>query len=153
MEKSEFASCRYQGDKTFLEKDRHDLEDLRRIVKILRTHCPWDREQDMESLKTTVRDEAMEVLEAIDRDDADNLCEELGDLLFQIVFLSRLAEEKGLFDLEDVIQGISDKMIRRHPHVFGEIEVQSREEIHTLWKEVKAKEKADKAGRTRRPLS
>ena len=152
MDRDEFVSCRYIGEKKYLEKEKHGLADLEEIVEILRTHCPWDREQSVESLKTTVRDEALEVIGAIDQDDADNLCEELGDLLFQIVFMSCIASEKGLFDLDDVVQGISDKMIRRHPHVFGDIEVKSREEIHALWKEVKAAEKAEKACRTKRSI-
>ena len=120
MEENLYAACRYRGEKAFREEDAHDLKDLEEIVAILRTHCPWDREQDLESLKKTLSDEAEEVMEAIDGDDADNLCEELGDLLFQIVFMARLAEEKGLFTLDDVISGIGSKMIRRHPHVFGD---------------------------------
>lgn len=152
MEENLYAACRYRGEKVFREEDRHDLKDLEEIVAILRTHCPWDREQDLENLKKTLTDEALEVMEAIDGDDADNLCEELGDLLFQIVFMSRLAEEKGLFTLDDVIGGIGSKMIRRHPHVFGDQEVRSREEIRALWGRVKAGEKEKKAGRARRSL-
>lgn len=152
MEENLYAACRYRGEKVFREEDDHDLADLEEIVTILRTHCPWDREQDFESLKKTLSDEAMEVMEAIDRDDADNLCEELGDVLFQIVFMAGLASEKGLFDLDDVVRGIAGKMIRRHPHVFGDAEVRSREEIRALWGKVKAGEKEKKAGRIRRSL-
>jgi tetrapyrrole methylase family protein/MazG family protein len=152
MEENLYAACRYRGEKVFREEDGHDLKDLEEIVAILRTHCPWDREQDLESLKKTLSDETEEVMEAIDGDDADNLCEELGDLLFQIVFMARLAEEKGLFTLDDVVRGIGSKMVRRHPHVFGDQEVKSREEIRALWGKVKAAEKEKKAGRARRSL-
>lgn len=152
MEENIYAACRYTGEKVFREEDEHDLKDLEEIVKILRACCPWDREQNLESLKKTLQDEAGEVLEAIDGDDADNLCEELGDVLFQIVFMACLASEKGLFDLDDVVGGIAGKMIRRHPHVFGDEEVKSREEIRALWGRVKAAEKEKKAGRKRRSL-
>jgi len=148
----DYKNCKYNGEKKYIENEAHGLKDLTEIVGILREHCPWDMEQTFESLKETVKNESDEVLEAIDKDDADNLCEELGDMLLQIVFLSRIASEKKLFSMEDVIQTVSDKMIRRHPHVFGDVEVSSREEIGKIWKEVKANEKAKKLKQEKRSL-
>ena len=147
---NELEQCKYHGDKEYLEHANHDLRDLEEIVHILREHCPWDKVQTLETLKETMADESQEVLDAIDNKDADNLCEELGDVLLQLVFMSDIAANKGLFSMDDVIQGISDKMIRRHPHVFGDALVHSQEEIHEVWKTVKAKEKLAKDGSVKR---
>lgn len=103
--------------------------------------CPWDQEQTHESMKKCLMDEAEEVLEAIDSKDDDNLCEELGDLLLQVVMHAQIAAEEGRFTIEDVIRGVNDKMIRRHPHVFGDVKVDSLEDQLKLWEEIKAKEK------------
>lgn len=130
--------------KVYLEGEEHDLPDLREIVKILCSPdegCPWDSSQTLESLKSCLSNEADEVLEAIDRKDRENLCEELGDVLLQVVMQSELAQRNGWFTLDDVIQGISDKMIRRHPHVFTDEKFDSEEDIHERWKQIKAKEK------------
>ncbi|MCR5100070.1 MAG: MazG family protein [Butyrivibrio sp.] len=151
-EYDEYKNCKYTGYKKYIEKDVHNLEDLKEIVHILRGHCPWDKTQTLQSLKKTMADETQEVLDAIDNNDADNLCEELGDVLLQLVFMADIAKEKGLFSMDDVIQGISDKMVRRHPHVFGDIEVNSQDEIHEIWKQVKAKEKEEKAKRIKKRL-
>ena len=85
-----------------------------------------------------------EVFEAVDNKDMENLCEELGDVLLQVVLYSQIAKEAGAFTIDDVIDGISKKMVRRHPHVFGDIEVNSPEEALALWKEIKLQEKAKK---------
>ena len=106
--------------------------------------CPWDKEQTFESLKKCLADEAQEVFEAVDNKDMENLCEELGDVLLQVVLYSQIAKEAGAFTIDDVIDGISEKMVRRHPHVFGDIEVNSPEEALALWKEIKLQEKAKK---------
>ena len=143
----DYENCRYTGEKKYVETEDHNLTDLREIVHILRSHCPWDKVQTLETLKKTMADESKEVLDAIDNNDADNLCEELGDVLLQLVFMSDIAADKGLFTMDDVIQGISDKMIRRHPHVFGDTIVHSEEEIHDIWKQVKSKEKGQKGQR------
>ena len=103
--------------------------------------CPWDQEQTHESMKKCLIDEAEEVLEAIDAKDDDNLCEELGDVLLQVVMHAQIAAEEGRFTIEDVIRGVNDKMIRRHPHVFGDVKVDSLEDQLKLWEEIKAKEK------------
>ena len=103
--------------------------------------CPWDMEQTHESMKGCLMDEAQEVLDAIDAKDDDNLCEELGDLLLQVVMHAQIAAEEGRFTIEDVIRGVNDKMIRRHPHVFGDVKVDSLEDQLKLWEQIKAQEK------------
>lgn len=105
--------------------------------------CPWDREQTHESLKPYIIEEAYEVLETIDEGDMDGLKEELGDLLLQTVFHSRLAEEAGIFNINDVLNAICDKLVRRHPHVFGESEADTSEKVLKQWKEIKKGEKPD----------
>ena len=127
-----------------------DVDRLKTIVERLRAEngCPWDRVQTHESLKPEVIEEAAEVLCGINilkaTGNADNLKEELGDLLLQVVFHAVLAEEEGLFNLDDVLQGICEKMERRHPHVFAGVEFASDEERHAAWEAIK---KAEKVGR------
>lgn len=106
--------------------------------------CPWDIKQTHESLKECLVEETNEVLEAIDKQDEDNLCEELGDVLLQVVMHAQIAAEEGRFTIEDVIQGVNEKMIRRHPHVFGDAKVESVEEGLSLWEQIKQEEKASK---------
>ena len=124
----------------------HTFDDLIGIIAELRSDhgCPWDKEQTFESLKKGLADEAEEGVEAVDNKDMENLCEELGDVLLQVVLYSQIAKEAGAFTIDDVIDGISEKMVRRHPHVFGDIEVNSPEEALALWKEIKLQEKAKK---------
>ena len=99
----------------------YTFEDLKQIMKTLRTEdgCPWDRAQDHDTLKKHLVEECAEVLEAIDAHDTENLCEELGDVLFQVMFHSEIEAEQGNFTVDDVVNGICEKMIRRHPRVFG----------------------------------
>lgn len=104
--------------------------------------CPWDREQTFDTLKPMVLEEAYEVLEALDTGDRQELCLELGDLLFQVIFLSKLADEEGSFRIEDVIHAIISKMIRRHPHVFGDERASSPEEVIQNWESIKQAERA-----------
>lgn len=122
------------------------LEGLIALVKILRSDdgCPWDREQTPEQIKTYLLEEAYEVLEALESGNRENICGELGDLLFHIVFLARIFEEAGDFNISDVLQRITEKMIRRHPHVFGEAQVSSSEEVRDIWHEIKMAEAEDK---------
>ncbi len=119
-----------------------NLEELIKIMAALRGEngCPWDREQTRESLKPFIIEEAYEVLDAIDENDSAAVKEELGDLLFQIVFQSRVAEERGEFGLGDVIDGIAKKMISRHPHVFGDSDISASEEVLVKWDEHKKRE-------------
>ncbi|MBQ4596053.1 MAG: nucleotide pyrophosphohydrolase, partial [Firmicutes bacterium] len=97
-----------------------------------------------ESLKECLLEEAQEVIDAINNKDDDNLCEELGDVLLQIVLHAQIAAEEGRFTMADVVQGVSEKMVRRHPHVFGDVKVNSVEEGLDLWNAIKAQEKASK---------
>lgn len=103
--------------------------------------CPWDREQTYETLRSYLIEECYEVAEALDRGDPAALKEELGDLLFQIVFLARLAQENGDFTARDVIRGIARKMIRRHPHVFGTVSAETSAAVLKNWEEIKRREK------------
>ena len=113
--------------------------------------CPWDREQTLQTLEPFLIEEAYEVLEAIDAGDAPEHCEELGDLLFQIVFQAALRAREGKFGIDDVVRAIATKMIRRHPHVFGDAKVKDSEEVLANWGKLKAAEHKEK-GITRRAL-
>ncbi len=104
--------------------------------------CPWDREQDERSLRRYVLEEACEVIDAIDAGDHHLLEEELGDLLLQVVFLSELARNQGRFGPDDVVRGICEKLVRRHPHVFGDSEVSSADDVARQWEDIKASEKS-----------
>lgn len=123
------------------------FDELKEVVSTLRSEngCPWDREQTHASLKAACIEEAAEVicginiLEATGR--SDNLKEELGDLLLQVLMHAQIAEEEGLFTLDDVVCGIKDKMIRRHPHVFGNAKAENPEEVIKNWNTIKAEEK------------
>ena len=112
-----------------------DLGELIKIMSALRGKkgCPWDREQTMESLKPFIVEEAYEVLEAIDEKNPEAVKEELGDLLFQIVFQCQIAKEKGEFEMSDVIEKIGRKMIARHPHVFGDADYRTSAEVLVHW--------------------
>jgi tetrapyrrole methylase family protein/MazG family protein len=127
-----------------------EINRLKEIVETLRSEngCPWDRVQTHESLKPEVIEEAAEVVSGINildkTGDAENLKEELGDLLLQVMFHSVMAEEEGLFTFDDVCKGVSDKMVRRHPHVFERVTYNSKEEQHAAWEKIKKAEKAGK---------
>src|SRR3989339_268835 len=110
------------------------------IVKILRKECPWDREQTNDSIKAATIEEAYEVVEAIDNKDYAELKKELGDLLLHVVFHTTIAEESNHFKLENVIDSIQEKLIRRHPHVFGNTEVNGADEVKKNWETIKLKE-------------
>lgn len=103
--------------------------------------CPWDIEQTHQSLKKCLTDETQEVLDAIDAQDDENLCEELGDVLLQVVMHAQIAAEENRFTIEDVVRTVNEKMIRRHPHVFGDVKVNSLEDQLKLWEEIKKQEK------------
>ena len=124
----------------------HTFDELRGIVAKLRSEegCPWDREQTFESLKKCLADETEEVFEAVDNKDMENLCEELGDVLLQVVLNSEIASEQGSFTIDDVIDGICRKMFRRPPHVYGNVKINSVEEGTALLNQIKMQEKAKK---------
>lgn len=130
---------------------QYSFEDFVGIVETLRSEngCPWDREQTHKSLKPCMMEEAAELVSSIriyeDTGSAENMREELGDILLQVVMHSQIAKEEGLFTLEDVVNEISEKMVRRHPHVFGKgIEVENSAEVLANWDEIKRKEKEGK---------
>jgi MazG family protein len=113
--------------------------------------CPWDREQTLDTLKPMMLEEAYEVLEAMDSGDRQEFCAELGDLLFQIVFLSRVAEDEGSFDIDGVAEKIITKMIRRHPHVFGSANASTADEVVARWETIKQAERVEKQQENRTP--
>ncbi len=106
--------------------------------------CPWDREQDFKSLRRYVLEEACEVIDAIDCDDHEHLKEELGDLVLQVVFLGELGRKRGLFGPDDVVCGLIDKLVRRHPHVFGDVEVEGSDDVVRNWEQIKAQENQER---------
>ncbi len=127
-----------------------DISRLIEIMEALRqpdTGCPWDIVQTFETIKPYTIEEAYEVADAIERKDMDDLCEELGDLLLQVVFHSRIAEEEGKFSFGDVVHAVTSKMIRRHPHVFAASDADTPETVKVQWDEIKAQEKRDRAMR------
>lgn len=124
----------------------YTFDELKGIIEKLRSKdgCPWDKTQTYDSLKACLADEVQEVFDAVDNQDMDNLCEELGDVLMLVMLYSQIAKEQGAFAIDDVIDGISRKMIRRHPHVFGDVKASSPEECLELWNAIKAQEKAER---------
>ena len=130
----------------FERKEKYNFNDLLRIMEILRAPdgCMWDREQDHQSIRRNFIEETYEVCEAIDEQDTEHLKEELGDVLLQVVFHAQMEKEKGVFDIGDVADGICKKLIYRHPHIFGSVEVGSSEEILRNWDELKRREKHQK---------
>ena len=129
--------------KTYIEGEKHNMAELLEIISILRSPegCPWDREQTHESLKECLQNETQEVLEAVDKKDDENFCEELGDVLLQIALHSQMEAEQGHFDFNDVCTGICRKMIGRHPHIFGSEYAANAAEAAQNWEQQKRKEK------------
>ena len=127
----------------FILKDRYDFHDLTRIVHLLRAPggCPWDQVQTHQSIRRNFLEETYEACEAIDLDDAALLCEELGDVLLQVLFHADIEQDRGRFTLDDVTDGICKKLIYRHPHVFGSTEVDGTEQVLTNWDALKRAEK------------
>ncbi len=125
---------------------KYPLDPLVDTMKILRSDngCPWDREQDHLTLRKYLLEEAYELLEALDKQDMYNTCEELGDLLLQIVFHAQIASESGYFDINDVVESITEKMVRRHPHVFGSVKVNNSTDVALNWEAIKRTEKSSK---------
>lgn len=121
------------------------IEELLGIMARLRgpDGCPWDREQTLQSLKKNLVEETYEVIDAIDSDDRTQLREELGDLLLQVVFQSQITKEEGAFDFQDVARAIADKLVRRHPHVFGEATAADADEVLRNWDAIKRQEKGE----------
>lgn len=128
-----------------LDQSHYPLDDLFRLVKTLRGEngCPWDKKQSPESVGTYLIEEVFELVDAIESGSPQQICEELGDVLFHIVFITAMFEERQEFGLSQVVRTIRDKMIRRHPHVFGESQVNSSAEVVANWHKIKLKEKQE----------
>ena len=128
-------------------KERYDVNDLIDIVEILRSPggCPWDIEQDHKSIRRDFLEETYEVIEAINKEDRDGLLEELGDVLLQVVFHTQIEREKNSFDLNDVADGVCKKMIERHPHVFGNVNAETSEQVLDNWDVIKKQTKQQKS--------
>jgi len=123
---------------------RHDFESLRLLTRVLREPdgCPWDREQNHKSIRNDMIEECYEVVEAIDTDNPVLLQEELGDVLFQVMFHAQIETEKGAFSIDDVVHDICAKMIHRHPHVFGDVQADTSEKVLANWEVIKKEEKS-----------
>lgn len=125
---------------------KKNFEDIVELTTYLRSPdgCPWDREQDLNSIRSYIIEEAYEVVQAIESESEDEMIEELGDLLLQVVFASQIAKEDGRFDITDVLDRLHNKLVRRHPHVFGENKAKDAEEAVKSWHDQKLKEKSRK---------
>ena len=124
-------------------KTKYGIDDLREIMSILRSPggCPWDREQNHASIKKSLIEETYEVIEAINKEDDVLLCEELGDVLLQVVFHAQMAQERNAFGFDEITDGICKKLIERHPHVFGDIKVENSAEVLVNWEQIKSQSK------------
>lgn len=131
----------------YSKKTRYNYDDLLEIMKLLRSEngCPWDREQNHESIRNNFIEETYEAVEAIDNGDLGLLREELGDVLLQVVFHARIEEEAGNFDIEDVVDGICKKLVVRHPHIFGDVNVSGSDEVLVNWDKIKLETKGIKS--------
>jgi len=127
----------------FVSKSYYDINDLVNLMKILRgsNGCPWDREQTHESIRRNMLEEAFEVAEAIDEGNDENLLEELGDILMQVVFHADIAENSERFNFDDIADVTCKKLVRRHPHVFGDVHVENGSESLLVWDDIKRREK------------
>lgn len=127
-------------------KPHYAYEDLVEIIRLLRSPggCPWDREQTHASIRRNFLEETYEVLDALDRDDPVNLCEELGDVLMQVLFHAQIESEQGRFTMDDVVDGVAKKLVYRHPHVFGSVQAETSEEVLANWDALKRAEKGQK---------
>lgn len=124
-----------------MDKKVEAFQKLLGIMDELREKCPWDKEQTIESLRKLTIEETYELGDAILKNDLQQICKELGDLMLHIVFYAKIGEEKGVFDIEDVLKGINEKLIYRHPHIFGDINVENAREVQENWESLKLKER------------
>ena len=129
-----------------INKEKYTFDDLVYIMELLRAPdgCPWDREQDHKSIRKNFIEETYEVCEAIDTNDSELLCEELGDVLLQVVFHARISEEDGDFTVNEVISGVCKKLIHRHPHIFADVVADTSDEVLKNWENIKKEEKGRK---------
>ena len=127
-------------------KEKYDINDLREIMKELRSEhgCPWDKVQTHKSIRMDVLEEAYEAVDAIDENNLSHLKEELGDVLLQVLLHSQIASEEGAFNIDDVAKELKDKLIHRHPHVFGNAHITTAEDVKKEWDKLKAEEKTER---------
>ncbi|MBR1485803.1 MAG: MazG family protein, partial [Synergistaceae bacterium] len=135
-----------QGEKKILNSTTHYFDEITDIIARLRAPdgCPWDRKQTLETIRTPITEEAYELADAITKGNIEDIKEEAGDLLLQVVFVAQLAKENGDFEMKDVVRAICDKLIRRHPHVFGNLEAKDSDEVLKNWEKIKTQERKDK---------
>lgn len=129
----------------FIRKEQYNIQDLLEIMRLLRSPegCPWDREQTHASIRKNLLEEAYEAAEAIDADSDEMMTEEFGDVLLQVVFHARMAEEAGRFDFDRICDGVCKKLIIRHPHIFGDVKVSGSEEVLANWNRIKQETKGN----------
>ncbi len=128
----------------FKEKEKYNVNDITELVEILRSEqgCAWDREQTHQSIRNALIEETYEFIEGLDTNDKELMCEELGDVMFQVFFHAQIAKENSSFDVDDVADGICKKMVLRHPHVFGDVKVKDSTEVLKNWDDIKKNEKS-----------
>jgi XTP/dITP diphosphohydrolase len=126
-----------------MKNKQSSFSNLLKIMDELREKCPWDKEQTIESIRHLTIEEVYELNEAILNNDPNEIKKELGDLLLHIVFYAKIASETNLFNINDVIQSLSDKLIRRHPHIYGDVNVENADEVKQNWEQIKLKEKGN----------
>ena len=128
-------------------KPRYDWADFLRVMDLLRGPggCPWDAEQTHDSIRRNFLEETYETLDALDRDDAAGMCEELGDVLMQVAFHAQIEAERGRFTMDDVVDGVTKKLVYRHPHVFGTVEADTSEQVLANWEVLKRREKGQRS--------
>ena len=131
----------------FQRKDFYSYEDFLEIMRLLRAPggCPWDREQTHSSIRRNFLEETYEVLDAIDHDDASGMCEELGDVLMQVAFHAQIEAERGRFTMANVVDGVARKLVYRHPHVFGDVQADTSQQVLTNWDVLKRREKGQRS--------
>ncbi len=135
-------------------KDKsHNWIEMLDIMDTLRTECPWDQKQTIHSLNTLTLEEVYELSEAIRSEDWEGIEEELGDVLLHVIFYAKIAEEEKKFDISDVLQTLAEKLIRRHPHIYGDKDVKDENEVKENWEKIKKKEKKDKSTLAGVPLA
>lgn len=128
----------------FQRKEHYSWQDFLEVMRLLREPggCPWDAEQTHDSIRRNFLEETYEALDALDRDDPVDMCEELGDVLMQVAFHTQIETERGRFTMDDVVDGVAQKLVYRHPHVFGTVEVENSAEVLVNWENLKRKEKS-----------
>ena len=140
------SSQKFSRKKELIIESSHYFDEIVNIIERLRAPggCPWDRKQTLETLRTSITEEAYELADAITKKDMAGIREEAGDLLLQVVFVASLAKDAGAFDMKDVVRTVCDKLIRRHPHVFGNVKAEDSEEVLRNWEKIKAEERKEK---------